>query len=389
VIWINILLQTLRKEPARRYGSVEGLSEDLGRYLQGRPVRARQDTLWYRARKFVGRNQSALGIAAIVFILLVGGLIIIGREAAIAEHRLMAAEKVIHSLLTDLPQSTLHLPDTETARQLMANEAKRLLHDLQIDANVYPGLRSDLEAAARWDRAGYLDAITGWTPWSATPEYYRTGSDTVASHSGRYSAFIEFRGTEPQPRTGYLTQVIRADDYEGKRVRLSAFSLSEHADHAELFLSAWATCGGPVLAVQTIAGRGAWHEDSVLMDVPENTVFLRYGIGLNGKGLVRLDDVRLEIVDLATPVAPTTDDAPMPAEPVNLSQHWLTMPGSDLKGYDLAFLSSVEALCDRSGCASVSSRETGVHPVELAYLQASEALCSRSRQRTIWVVIYA
>ena len=34
----------LRKDPARRYHSVEQLSEDLRRYLEGLPVVARKDT---------------------------------------------------------------------------------------------------------------------------------------------------------------------------------------------------------------------------------------------------------------------------------------------------------------------------------------------------------
>ncbi|MCP4655611.1 MAG: serine/threonine protein kinase [bacterium] len=60
----NILLMALRKEPARRYGSVEQLAEDLGRHLTGRPVIARKDTVAYRAGKFVGRHR--LGVAAAV-----------------------------------------------------------------------------------------------------------------------------------------------------------------------------------------------------------------------------------------------------------------------------------------------------------------------------------
>ena len=37
----NILLMALRKEPQRRYGSVEQLANDLRNHLTGMPVRAR------------------------------------------------------------------------------------------------------------------------------------------------------------------------------------------------------------------------------------------------------------------------------------------------------------------------------------------------------------
>ena len=49
-----IVLMALRKEPHRRYVSVEQFSEDIRRYLEGRPVIARLDT-----PATVSRNSSA------------------------------------------------------------------------------------------------------------------------------------------------------------------------------------------------------------------------------------------------------------------------------------------------------------------------------------------
>src|SRR5438874_4855196 len=40
----NILLMALRKEPARRYQTVDQFAEDIRRHLESRPVRARKDT---------------------------------------------------------------------------------------------------------------------------------------------------------------------------------------------------------------------------------------------------------------------------------------------------------------------------------------------------------
>ena len=45
----TILLTALRKEPERRYPSVEQLAGDVRRHLEGLPVRARPDTFGYRA----------------------------------------------------------------------------------------------------------------------------------------------------------------------------------------------------------------------------------------------------------------------------------------------------------------------------------------------------
>src|SRR6184192_3629107 len=52
----NIVLMALRKEPERRYQSVEQFSEDIRRHLEALPVRARKDTFAYRSAKFLKRN---------------------------------------------------------------------------------------------------------------------------------------------------------------------------------------------------------------------------------------------------------------------------------------------------------------------------------------------
>src|SRR5436309_7398599 len=59
----NILLMALRKEPDRRYQSVEQFSEDIHRHLGNRPVLARKDTVRYRAAKFIQRNKLAVAAA--------------------------------------------------------------------------------------------------------------------------------------------------------------------------------------------------------------------------------------------------------------------------------------------------------------------------------------
>jgi serine/threonine-protein kinase len=65
----TIVLTALRKEPDRRYGSVEALAADLERYRAGEPVEARPATLGYRAKKFVSRNRTAVGAGVLVLLL--------------------------------------------------------------------------------------------------------------------------------------------------------------------------------------------------------------------------------------------------------------------------------------------------------------------------------
>jgi eukaryotic-like serine/threonine-protein kinase len=66
----NIVLMAMRKEPQRRYASAQQLASDIGRYLDGRPVIARRDTVSYRTRKFLRRHWAPAGAFAALFALL-------------------------------------------------------------------------------------------------------------------------------------------------------------------------------------------------------------------------------------------------------------------------------------------------------------------------------
>ncbi|MBS1793470.1 MAG: serine/threonine protein kinase [Acidobacteria bacterium] len=80
----NIILMAMRKEPERRYSSVEQFAEDIRRYLDGRPVIAREDSFSYRAEKFVKRNKAGVAAGVGIALSLVGGLIAASRQAKIA-----------------------------------------------------------------------------------------------------------------------------------------------------------------------------------------------------------------------------------------------------------------------------------------------------------------
>lgn len=80
----NIVLMALRKEPQRRYASVEQFSEDIRRHLDGLPVMARKDTLGYRAEKFIKRHRVGVAATVVIVLTLVGGVITTAWQARIA-----------------------------------------------------------------------------------------------------------------------------------------------------------------------------------------------------------------------------------------------------------------------------------------------------------------
>src|ERR1035437_7164266 len=70
----NIVLKALEKDPQQRYSSAEQFSQDIHRYLEGRPILARPHTWSYRASKFVTRNKLAVAASAVMVLLLAGGM---------------------------------------------------------------------------------------------------------------------------------------------------------------------------------------------------------------------------------------------------------------------------------------------------------------------------
>ena len=106
----TIVLMTLRKEPDRRYVSVDLLADDIRRHLDGQPVRARPDNLTYRATKFLQRNRTAVvaATAASIVVLALGATAVAikargadGRGAAAPRGVLAARDRVLVADLVD------------------------------------------------------------------------------------------------------------------------------------------------------------------------------------------------------------------------------------------------------------------------------------------------
>jgi non-specific serine/threonine protein kinase/serine/threonine-protein kinase len=67
----TIVLKALRKEPDRRYQTVEQLASDVRRCLDGQPVVASEDSWPYRTDRFVRSHRVTVGVAAGVLLLIV------------------------------------------------------------------------------------------------------------------------------------------------------------------------------------------------------------------------------------------------------------------------------------------------------------------------------
>jgi serine/threonine protein kinase/tetratricopeptide (TPR) repeat protein len=70
----TIVSKCLSPRPKDRYPSVDFLTADIQRYLNGRPILARPQTTLYRISKFVRRNQGSVAAAALISLALIGTL---------------------------------------------------------------------------------------------------------------------------------------------------------------------------------------------------------------------------------------------------------------------------------------------------------------------------
>lgn len=145
----NIALKALRVEPDRRYASVEGMRADLVSYLEGLPVSARSDTLFYRTRKFVGRHPIGVPVGAITALVLVitsAFALQQAREAEVAAAlaRLEAAKATqtrdFVTSLFEFAGPDKSLGEQLTARQLLDLGASRV--DQQLEGQ--PALHAEM-----------------------------------------------------------------------------------------------------------------------------------------------------------------------------------------------------------------------------------------------------
>ena len=134
-----VILKALRKEPERRYGSVEHFEDDIRRLLGGLPVQAAPDSRWYRTRKFVGRHRLALAAAALAGVSLLGGLgatLWQARQAELArelaERRLTTAQQLANAMVFEVNDALEH--GNTGARALLLTRASEQLDALAAEA---------------------------------------------------------------------------------------------------------------------------------------------------------------------------------------------------------------------------------------------------------------
>lgn len=224
----KILLTSLRSDPRERYASVEQLSSDLDRYLQGRPVAVRRSTLLYRGTKFLRRNRVALAVAGVVSLSLLTGLILalLGFRTAFLE-RIESLESEAHyKEVLDFvvrmfnPELYQKAPAEVTLAEIVSSAVERVRSDPTRDT--IPGAQKQTEVAKLCSENGFFDeAEELFQSALETRKRIRGPLATVVAESCWSLAVYSRSRGEPERALEYCdtaVEIYRADEDERERL---------------------------------------------------------------------------------------------------------------------------------------------------------------------------
>jgi Tol biopolymer transport system component len=215
----NVVLMAMRREPARRYRSAGFLEADVLRYLDSRPVRARKDTLLYRASKLYRRQRAAFLSAASVLAVLMAALAMVQLRNRLEESKAAASQITLVTSAPGLESQPYFSPDGKRIVYVSSGEngensdiyvqsledgsVRRLTTDPASDLS--PAWSPDGSRIA-WLRTGpretavFVANVNGG-PHAKVADVFPIRVDTVGRHldwspDGRYLAATDKAGSE-------------------------------------------------------------------------------------------------------------------------------------------------------------------------------------------------
>ena len=191
----------LRKEPERRYASVDQFSEDIRRHLEGLPVSAHQDTFRYRASKFVRRNKAGVVAALLLFFAILAGMVatlwqshLAQLERNKAENRFGDVRKLANSYLFDVYPQIENLEGSLKARETILQNALKYLDSLAKEAS--GDLELQAELATAYEKVGDVQGALNNSNLGNT----KAGLETYGKANALRAAILEAKPGDLESR---------------------------------------------------------------------------------------------------------------------------------------------------------------------------------------------
>lgn len=156
----TIVLKALKKAPHERYVTVNAFADDISRYLCGRPVLARPDSVGYRVARFVGRHRVGVTIATAVLAAFACATVIAlwqARAAVVQRERAEQVKDFVLSILRDAdPYSRADgklLTAADRLQQARLRATTELSGQPQVEIELLISIGEGLKGLAHYDAA--------------------------------------------------------------------------------------------------------------------------------------------------------------------------------------------------------------------------------------------
>jgi hypothetical protein len=161
----------------------------------------------------------------------------------------------------------------------------------------------------------------GWHAAGDAPYDYEFGVDQEVVYRGKASGYI--KSLRPSRGFGTLMQAFKASMYRGKRLFMSGYVKSENV---EFWAGMWMRVDGPEdkmlgfdnMQDRPIKGTTGWTRYAVVLDVPDDSIDIAFGVLLDGLGQVWVDNILFETVGKDVPTTDLREDTTFLDQPVNL-----------------------------------------------------------------------
>jgi putative transposon-encoded protein len=172
------------------------------------------------------------------------------------------------------------------------------------------------------------EQVKGWFLAGDYPEGYNIGIEKSVERN-KNVGFLKSVKPIKANKFGTIMQMFVPNDYLGKRVRLTGYIKSDGVkDWAGMWFridggtdsKSYKALGFDNMQDRPIKGTTDWKKYEIVLDVPQESSAIAFGVLLSGPGTIWLDDLNFEIVPKDVPQTKTSFTDPNKPQNTNFAE---------------------------------------------------------------------